>query len=87
MSGATLEEIRSRPRGSRLFLADVLADEVERGRVRLDGDGRYELVRERFDANVLDALVTLQPADDDGSSAATRFRLDRPSTGQLARSS
>jgi len=81
-----LDELVVRTRISRFRLVDVLQDEIEAGRVRVDGDGRYELVPDRFNPDVLAALVELEPSDDDRSHEVSKLRISAPSSGELARS-
>lgn len=82
---STLDEIAARTGASRFRLADVLAEEVEAGRVSVDGAGCYELVADRFDPDVLAALADLAPPDDDFSRVATTVRISAPATGELAK--
>jgi hypothetical protein len=86
VTGAALEEIAARTGTPRFLLADVLDQELKRGRVRRDYEGRYELVRERFDANVLAALDHLEPPDFNGSRPAEKVQLGARPWGALARS-
>jgi hypothetical protein len=83
---STLDELVARTFVSRYRLADVLQDEIEAGRVRVDGDGGYELVPDRFDPDVLAALAELEPSDDDRSHHVPMLRISAPSSGELARS-
>ena len=59
-----LDELAARlaltSRQQRRWLAEVVADELQRGRLRHDEQGALALVAERFDANVLDALRSLE---------------------------
>ena len=54
-AGLTLDELALRV--GRRHLADVLADELERGRVTVDDDGRYRLADP--DAELAEALRAL----------------------------
>jgi hypothetical protein len=84
-NGRTLEELLDATKGSRRFLVDVLNEEVALGRVRRE-NGCYELIRERFEPGVLEALAELQPIDpDDSQPYRARLRIDAPSAGALAR--
>lgn len=83
---STLDELVARTSVSRFRLVDVLQDEIEAGRVRVDGNGGYELVPDRFDPDVLTALAELEPPDDDRSHDVPRLRISAPSSGELARS-
>jgi hypothetical protein len=61
--GLTLDELLERQgltaRWREEALRVVLNEEVARGRVAVDGEGRYRLVRERFDPAVLEGLRLL----------------------------
>jgi hypothetical protein len=63
----------------------VLAEEVERGRVRVEA-GEYVLAAERFPADLVVALARLGPAEPDGSGAARRLYVGARPSGELARS-
>lgn len=69
----------------RPVVADVLAEELRLGRVVSVGDGRYRLVPERFDPDVLAALRLVAPLDTDHSRTARRVRLGARPSGELAR--
>jgi hypothetical protein len=59
-SGLTLDQLAARTGHPPKLLRHVLREELERRRVRLDGD-RYRLVADRFDRETLTALTDLQP--------------------------
>jgi hypothetical protein len=54
----TLAELAARSPGSRQALAEILSQEIDAGRVRFDG-GRFVLVHERFEPDVLAALADI----------------------------
>jgi hypothetical protein len=62
----------------------VLAEEVQRGRVRVE-DGDYLLVVEQFPPDVLAALARLAPPELDGSGSARRVYVAARPGGELAR--
>jgi hypothetical protein len=62
----------------------VLAEEVGRGRVRVE-DGDYALVAESFQPEVVAALARLGPAEPDGSGSARRVHVGARPSGELAR--
>jgi hypothetical protein len=76
MKGASIDELAVRLSVRRSLLEDVLGEEVELGRVRRDPrDGRYRIVPERFEREVLHALWNLGPEDDVDESRPAR-RVD-----------
>ncbi len=62
--GLTLDELAARQSGLAAYgpslpLVTVLNDELARGRVTLDAEGRYAIVRGMFEPDLVEALVEL----------------------------